>query len=297
MEDRSSLKTSGEAPVKLNMLSFDIEGLVESSQDVLQIPEKYLGKDEEAMQIEVNTHRILEFLAERNQKATFFVLGRISRDMPQLVRDIANAGHEVACHSFYHRRLFTLDDSEVRSFVADAKHSLEDVSGQAVYGFRAPDFSIVSRNRWVFDALREAGYIYDSSVYPTSVHDVYGIGGFSRKPCRLANGLIEVPMSVIALFSQQVPFGGGGYLRLYPRLLTEWFFHRLNRGGIPGMVYLHPYEVGDLATYIAEMSWIRRIRTYQGRRTVRKKLAALIDSFDFVPIKEYLDTSYVREIG
>src|ERR1039458_7951470 len=250
----------------LNMISFDIEGLVESSHDIMQIPEKYLCKDQEAMQIEKNTHSILEFLAERNQKATFFVLGRLSRDMPQLVRDIADAGHEIACHSFYHRRLFTLGDSEVRAFVGDAKHSLEDVSGKAVYGFRAPDFSIVSRNRWVFDALREAGYVYDSSVYPTGVHDVYGISGFSRTPCRLANGLIEVPMSVIALFSQQIPFGGGGYLRLYPRLATEGFFRRLNRRGIPGMIYLHPYEVGDLATYIAEMSLVRKIRTYQGRR-------------------------------
>ena len=274
----------------LNMISFDIEGFIESSHDIMQVPEKYLSEEQDAKGIEVNTYRILELLAERGQKATFFLLGRIARDMPQLVRAVADGGHEIACHSFYHRRLYSFGESEVRAFVGDARHRLEDASGKAVHGFRAPDFSIIDRNRWVFDVLRETGYIYDSSVYPTSLHDVYGIGGFSRKPFRLANGLIEVPMSVTGLFGQQIPFGGGGYLRLYPRLLTKFFFRHLNRNGIPGMIYLHPYEVGDLVPYIAEMSLARKIRTYIGRTTVKRKLADLIGSFHFVPIKEYLDT-------
>ena len=215
------------------MISFDIEGFIESWEGV-EIPAKYLSETDQAHEIEANTLTIVEMLAELNQRATFFILGRIARDMPRLVAKIAQEGHEIACHSFNHRRLYNFTAAEVGAFVRDAKRYLEDAGGKPVYGFRAPDFSITNQNPWCFDVLRESGFTYDSSVYPIGLHDVYGIRGFPTRPFRMPNGLISVPMSVARVFNRQIPFGGGGYLRLYPLWLTKHFFRRLNRDGARG---------------------------------------------------------------
>jgi hypothetical protein len=146
------------------------------------------------------------------------------------------------------------------------------------------------------DVLGELGFTYDSSVFPTGLHDFYGIGGFPRQPFRFPNGLISVPMSVIRFFKMEIPFGGGGYLRLYPLVLTMWCFRRLNRGGAPGMVYLHPFEVGDLVVKIDEMSARQRFRRLVGRRGTRCKLAQLIRSLRFLAIKDYLDCHSVPNL-
>lgn len=272
----------------LNILSFDIEGFLESSEEILDIPARYRSQREEAREIEVNTMKIVDVLGARHIRATFFILGRIARDMPHLVRTIADAGHEIGSHSFYHRRLYNLAPEQARAAVRDSKRALEDACGAAVVGFRAPDFSIVRSNQWMFDVLREEGYLYDSSVYPTGVHDVYGIGDFSSRPLRLPNGLIEVPMSTVRILGKSLPFGGGGYFRLYPLWLTRMFGIRANRDGRPVVFYLHPVEMGLVVPRITEMHALRRFRTYVGIHGARHKLERLLDMFSFVPAIDYV---------
>jgi polysaccharide deacetylase family protein (PEP-CTERM system associated) len=278
-----------------NLLTFDIEGFIESSHDSMHVPDEYISQELEGEEIEVNTLEILELLAKLNQKATFFILGRIARDMPSLVRKIAAAGHEIACHSFYHRRLFQYAPSEVRTFLRDAKRYLEDASGEAVCGFRAPDFSITKSNLWVFDILRELSFHYDSSVVPTRLHDVYGIGDFPAVPFFLSNGLIEVPLSTVKILNQRLPLGGGGYLRLYPLLLTKILFRLANRKGVPCIVYLHPFEMGKVVRRIGEISMVRKFRTYTGVRTVKDKLRSLLRCFRFMRVIDYLKENMVSE--
>ena len=210
-----------------NLMTFDIEGFVEASHDSMYVPPHCISESRETEEIEVNTGEILDLLQEFDQTATFFILGRIARDMPGLVRRIAEAGHEIAAHSFYHRRLFDFPEPEVRAFLGDAKKALEDASGVSVMGFRAPDFSIVNNNTWVFDVLRGLGYQYDSSVMPATLHDVYGIEDFPREPFRLPNGLIELPMSTMRIGKWNIPVAGGGYLRLYPLAVTTAAFSSL----------------------------------------------------------------------
>lgn len=281
--------------IAANLLTFDIEGFVESSHDSMTVPGRYVSESREAEEIEVNTLEILEVLAGFGQHATFFILGRIARDMPALVRRIAEAGHEIACHSFNHRRLFYFSRPEVRRFLGDAKRALEDASGQQVCGFRAPDFSITQVNLWVFDVLRELSFEYDSSVYPTGLHDVYGIAGFSRKPFRLSNGLIELPMSTVTIFGQNIPFGGGGYLRLYPLAVTRTLIRRANRKGEPCVVYFHPFEIGKIVPRIEELSPIRKLRTYGGVRTAKDKLRALLREFRFIRAIDFLKDNFLSE--
>lgn len=271
-----------------NLLTFDIEGFIEASHDSFHVPDKYISEDLEAREIELNTLEILDVLAEVRQRATFFILGRIARDMPSLVRRIAEAGHEIACHSFYHQRLSQFTSSEVEELIRAAKELLEDASGQPVYGFRAPDFSITKDNLYVFDLIQELSYSYDSSVYPTGLHDVYGIDDFPTEPFRLPNGLTEVPLSTIRLAGQNVPFGGGGYLRLYPMAVTKMLFRFKNRRKVPCVLYMHPFEMGKVVPRIKEIGLRRKFRTYVGVRTAKNKLRCLLRSFQFVPIVDYL---------
>ena len=272
-----------------NLLTFDIEGFIESSHDSMHIPLDCISDELEWQEIEVNTLLMLEILAEFNQKATFFILGRIARDMPALVRKIAEAGHEIASHGFYHRRLFHFPRPDVERFLADAKHALEDAGGVPVYGFRAPEFSIVRINGWVFDILRNLSFRYDSSVVPTTIHDVYGIENFPTAPFRLPNGLIEIPMSTFRIAGRNVPVGGGGYLRLFPLSVTRAAFASANREGRPGVVYIHPFEMGKVVRRVPGMDLVRRARTYTGIKTVTSKLRSLMAEFRFVRMIDYVN--------
>jgi len=285
---------NGQTP---NLLTFDIEGFIEASHASLQVPGDYVSSHRQQEEIEVNTRAILELLAGAEQQATFFVLGRIARDLPSLVRQIVAAGHELACHSLQHRRLYHFPPDEVRSFLGEAKRALEDVSGQAVQGFRAPDFSITKANPWTFDILRDLGFTYDSSVYPTSLHDIYGIADFPRAPFRMANGLVEFPMSTVRILGANVPFGGGGYLRVYPLALTRWLCRRANRAGMPVILYFHPSEMGRVVLPIRELGPVRRFRTYAGMARAGDKLRALLRAFHFIPMRDYVDRYPVQELA
>lgn len=278
-----------------NLLSFDIEGFIESSHDLMTVPPQYLDEPKENEEIIVNTQAYLDLLDEHQQKGTFFVLGRIGRDLPKLVAEIASRGHEVGCHSFHHRRMYDFDAKAVQTFLADARKCLEDAAGTPIRGFRSPDFSITKKNLWCFDLLREAGFTYDSSVMPTGLHDVYGIGDFPRHPFRMANGLIEFPLSVAPILGKNLPFGGGGYMRLYPAFLNELFFRRINREGLPGIVYLHPFEIGVRVTRIREMPMLRKFRTYVGVKTVARKLSRLLRRFRFVTFADYIEHHPIEE--
>jgi polysaccharide deacetylase family protein (PEP-CTERM system associated) len=280
----------------VNLATFDIEGFVEASLDIVDIPPGRRSPAREREEIELNTAAILDLLGRLGQRATFFVLGRIGRDMKPLVRRIAEAGHEIACHGFEHRRLPRLSPSELRSALQDARRHLEDACGHAVVGFRAPDFSIGERNLWVLDLLREAGFAYDSSIYPTSFHDVYGIRDFPSGPIRLPNGLIEIPLAALPVLRWRIPFGGGGYLRLYPLAVTRWLYRAHNRRGWPGVLYLHPYEMGRVVPRIDGLSLARRVRTYVGVTGAARKLATLLRRLPFVAIEDYLARHPVPEL-
>jgi polysaccharide deacetylase family protein (PEP-CTERM system associated) len=279
-----------------NLLTFDIEGFVEASHDSMTVPPECISEAGEREEIEVNTMQILEVLAAAGCKGTFFTLGRIARDMPRLVRRIAEAGHELACHSFHHRRLFNATEAEARHFLSDAKRLLEDASGQRVYGFRAPDFSITSANPWAFDVLRDLGYVYDSSVVPTTLHDVYGIRGFPTSPFRMANGLIEFPMSTMRVGRWNVPVGGGGYFRLYPLALTTAAFRMANRARVPRIVYLHPFEMGVVVPRIPGLGLIRHFRTYTGVTRSKAKLQSLLRQFQFMRMVDYIDQVPIADL-
>jgi polysaccharide deacetylase family protein (PEP-CTERM system associated) len=274
-----------------NMLTFDIEGFFEASVDSCVIPDSYRSPQAEAREIETNTMAIVEILSEYSVKGTFFILGRIARDMPHLVKIIASQGHEIACHSMEHRRLFNFDRKQVTTFLKDAKHYLEDASGTDVVGFRPPDFSITAKNLWVHEVLFELGFKYDSGVFPISIHDAYGIGNFGVSPFKLSCGLIELPMSTVHLFTN-IPFGGGGYFRFYPYVVTKLLARMINRRGDPLIHYLHPGEIGRIVPYVKELPALQRFRSFYGIARSEQKLRRLLHDFPFVRCRDWVQARF-----
>jgi polysaccharide deacetylase family protein (PEP-CTERM system associated) len=271
-----------------NCLSIDVEGFIESNKESFPIAQQYLDPAKENYEIQKNTEAFAGLLDELNIRATFFFVGRIARDLPQLVRQVASAGNEIGCHSFEHRRIFGLQPNQFREGLLSAKKCLEDVSGSGVYGFRAPDFSITRASVWALDILREAGFVYDSSIYPIRMHDVYGIDGADPEIHKMPNGLVEWPLATFDLLGTRLPFGGGGYFRLYPLTLTRHCIASVNKKGSPCMLYIHPYEVGPVIPDIREISPYRRFRHYYNCGTGRRRLKKLSQAFKFAPAIEIL---------
>ena len=246
----------------MNCLSIDVEGFIEASLQSFPVNNKYIDKGKETYEIEKNVSSLLELLGDLNIKATCFFLGRIAVDIPNIVIKVAESGHEIACHGYEHIRVFTMGKNQFRDGLCSAKDYLEQISGKKVYGFRAPDFSITKSSVWALDIIREAGFLYDSSIYPFGLHDVYGIESANPFIHKLPNGLIEFPLPTIKLFGKRLPFGGGGYFRIFPLLLTKFCVSRVNRLGHPCMFYIHPFEAGPVMPVIQELSWYRKLRHY-----------------------------------
>lgn len=272
-----------------NALSVDLEGFVESNLESMPLLARYQDAAAESREIERNTDVLLELFDQYRVAATFFVVGRIARDLPGVVRRIAAAGHEVGCHNYAHRRVFGLTPAEFREGMRAAVRDLEDVAGQPIRGFRAPDFSITGASLWALDVLRELGFAYDSSIYPIRGHDVYGLPDAPRWIHRLPNGLVEFPLSTVELGGRRLPFGGGGYFRLYPLAVTRVFAQLVNRGRQPFMFYIHPYEVGPEIPRVAELPRLRRFRHYHNVGVGRVRLDHLLRRFRFAPVASVLE--------
>ena len=242
--------------------------------------------------VEANTARLLELFERTGVRATFFVLGWVAERRPRLVRRIADAGHEIASHGYSHRLIYEQRREEFRQETLRSRGLLQELTGAPVRGYRAASFSIRRGNLWALDVLAEAGFEYDSSLFPVR-HDRYGIPGAPRSMHRLqtpgGGRLIEIPPSTIALPGTNLPVAGGGYLRLYPEALTRWAIERLNRREeMPAVVYVHPWEVDPTQPRIAA-PWFSRFRHYRGLESTEGKLRTLISRFRFAPMAELVD--------
>jgi polysaccharide deacetylase family protein (PEP-CTERM system associated) len=244
--------------------------------------------------VEASTERVLALLGAARAKATFFVLGEVGADHPAIVRKIAQAGHEIACHGYHHTLVSGQSPAEFCAGIRRAKALLEDVGGQSVIGYRAPSFSIGSSERWAHAILAEEGFRYDSSVYPI-LHDRYGDRVAPRFPYEIwRNGherLIEFPIGTVRLLGVNLPVGGGGYFRLLPGGLVEAGIRRVNASEHkPVMFYFHPWEL-DPGQPRPPMAWHRRFRHYIGQGRHEDKLAHLLASASFGTAREVLETT------
>jgi polysaccharide deacetylase family protein (PEP-CTERM system associated) len=236
--------------------------------------------------VERNTDLLLDLLDEAGCKATFFTLGWVAEQHPEVVRRVADRGHEVACHSLRHRLVYEMSPEEFREDTRAAKDLLENLSGTPVHGYRAPSFSIVDNSFWALEVLAELGFTYDSSIFPVK-HADYGIPQASRAPFRVATPagpIIEFPMTTLEFAGQRSPFGGGAYFRLLPYWYTRWGIRFLNsQEERPVCIYLHPWELDpDQPRMSGNLT--SRVRHYLGLRNTPAKFKNLIHDFTFLPL-------------
>lgn len=264
-------------------LSFDIEEHFQVSGFASEA--RRLNWDREESRVERNTDRILSVLDKRRFKATFFVLGWVAERNPGMVRRLVAEGHEVASHGYEHE-LITMQTPDVfREDVRKAKRILEDLTGAAVCGYRAPSFSITAKTQWALPILVEEGYLYDSSVFPV-VHDRYGMPGANPQAHRLetvSGKLWELPPSTLKVGGVRVPVAGGGYFRLFPYPVLRWMLRRIEVEGQPLVVYLHPWEL-DPTQPRMQGPLLSRFRHYLNLAKTEGRLTALVSDFVFGPL-------------
>ena len=267
-----------------NYLTVDVE-------DYFQVAafEKVIAPDDwdqYECRIAENVRAILDLFASHDVKATFFIVGWIAERYPDLILTIHRQGHEIGCHSYWHRKVYDLTPEEFRQDTNQAKKILEQIIGKPVYGFRAPSYSITGQSLWALDILAELGFRYDSSIFPV-YHDNYGIPNAPRFPYPLEKqGLMEYPISTVKFLGMNLPIAGGGYFRFFPYWFTRMALRRINTGEQqPFMFYFHPWEIDPGQPRIEGAGAKSRFRHYLNLNKTKNRLTRLLCDFHFGPIQ------------
>lgn len=240
--------------------------------------------------VEKNTDRLLELFDRYSVKCTFFVLGWVAERSPALTRKIAQAGHEIASHGYSHQLVYSQEPQVFREETLRSKKILEDQIGREVNGYRAASYSITAQSRWALDILSEAGFVWDSSIFPVH-HDRYGMPGTPHRPYRLQTPagaeLTEFPLSTCRLGEYRLPIAGGGYFRLFPYWFSKWGLGSINREGRPFIFYLHPWEV-DPGQPRFKVGLKSRFRHYNNLSRCYGRLERLLNDFEFGTVSQVL---------
>jgi polysaccharide deacetylase family protein (PEP-CTERM system associated) len=268
----------------MNFLTIDTEDWFHVSNYSEAIPRAHWERMEPRLPRNLNL--ILDILNQAQVKATFFVLGWIAERHPELVKEIAAQGHEIASHGYQHDLIYDLGPNGFRQDLQKSINLLNAITGSSVLGYRAPSFSITSECQWVFTILVEAGLKYDSSVYPLRRHRG-GIPNTPNHPYQIDTSIgpiQEFPLSTLDIGLKRIPVGGGGFFRLYPYWLTAMGIRQLNRQGIPAVVYLHPWEFDPEQPYPEGSSWRQRWKHRVNLRRTEPRFRRLLQEFQFQPL-------------
>lgn len=277
-----------------NMLTFDIEEWFHANYEGLpQVPTPGKGSNFRA-----HMDKLLQLCADNGCKGTFFVLGCIGEQYPDVVQAIAREGHDVASHGYAHQLAYSQTFEEFRDDVKKSVDILEQLTGDKVRGYRAPSWSIVERNLYYLEALEQLGLEYDASIFPVKTF-LYGIPTAPREIYRpVVNGrelnLYEVPMSVMEVAGRRIGYSGGFYFRFFPRFVIERAIRAANREGRSSIVYLHPREIDPHEQKLALPPKERFIHYYNVGGTFAK-LEHVMRSFRFTSISEHLRRHVARQ--
>ncbi|PKH86217.1 polysaccharide deacetylase [Colwellia sp. Bg11-28] len=237
------------------------------------------------LRVEANTYRLLELFEQKQAKCTFFTLGWVAERCPNLIKAIVDQGHELASHGFAHQRATEMTPEQFLADVSKSKHVLEDTSGQAIIGYRAPSFSINDSNTWVYETLAELGFEYSSSTYPIE-HDLYGVPNWPRFKYQRAEGIIEIPVPTVRKNERNTGIGGGGYFRLYPYWLSKRRIDNyLNTEQQPYSFYFHPWEIDPEQPRVAGASIKSKLRHYLNLSRMEGKVERLLEDYQWDTMK------------
>ncbi|VAV92124.1 FIG004655: Polysaccharide deacetylase [hydrothermal vent metagenome] len=248
--------------------------------------------------VERNTDAVLQLFADAGLRATFFTLGWVAERCPKLLERIAAAGHEVASHGYDHARVYNMTAEQFRADIDRARKILEDASGQAVTGYRAPSFSIDQRTPWAHPILAEQGYKYSSSVAPIR-HDHYGWADsprFAWKPVP-GSDLIELPVTTVKAAGRTLAAGGGGFFRLLPYSLYDWAIGKIHADDGRGAIfYFHPWEIDPDQPRVKNAPLKSKLRHYSRLSAMQAKLERVCMEYQWGRVDELaaLETELAR---
>ena len=284
--DPGQQRVAGDVP--LNALSVDLEEYFQVS-NFEHVIDRATWSELPSRVVE-SADRLLDRFDETQSRATFFVLGWVADRHPELVRRIADRGHEIACHGYGHQLVYEIGPDRFREDLQRSKKAIENACGQSPRGYRAPSYSITDRSLWALDILVDEGFDYDSSIFPIR-HHRYGIPTFPRTPVRIelpdGRSIREFPMTTLSVGSFKVPLAGGAYLRFFPPALFRWGFQRLRRRGEPIVLYVHPWEI-DPGQPVQDVSLKTRINHYFNLHRTEGRLASLIENHPFRALEDVL---------
>lgn len=270
-----------------HLLSIDVEDWFQVDNLKNAIPRDSWSARE--LRVDRNINLILEILEKNATKATFFILGWIAEKTPDIVKKIHASGHEIATHGYGHDLVYNLNPERFRQDVGASKEILEDLIGKEVVGYRAPSFSITD---WAIDELAELGFRYDSSLYPTEIHDRYGtlrtVKTDVNGPFKLRDGFFEIPLSCFSIFHQSIPWAGGGYFRVIPYALFSYGVRAILRQNSTYCFYIHPWEFDPEQPRVSNISIFYRYRHYNNLKKTEGRFIRLIQEFKFQPIRNCL---------
>ncbi|REL31147.1 XrtA system polysaccharide deacetylase [Thalassotalea euphylliae] len=233
------------------------------------------------LRVEHNTYRLLELFEQYNARATFFTLGWVAEQCPQLIKDIVAQGHELASHGYDHQRAIMMTREQFKQDVAKSKDLLEQASGEQILGYRAPSFSIGEQNVWAYDVLAELGFEYSSSTYPIE-HDLYGVPHWPRFKFRRDEGIVEIPVPTIRKNGSNIGIGGGGYFRLYPYSFSKRRIDKyLSQESAPYSFYFHPWEIDPEQPRIGGASLRSKVRHYINLSRMEGKIVKLLNDYQW----------------
>lgn len=262
----------------INAMSVDVEDFFQVGAFEKTIDRKnWDGYD---LRVEANTNRLLDLFAEKGVSSTFFSLAWVAERVPTLIKRIVDEGHELASHGYDHKRVTDLNRDSFREDLRRSRKILEDIGGVKVRGYRAPSFSIGSKNLWALDILAEEGYAYSSSVFPIQ-HDHYGMPDAPKTAFLPTDtSMVEIPMTTTTLVGRTIACSGGGYFRLLPYALSKRLLKRVNeRDQNAIMFYLHPWEIDTDQPVQDDASALSRFRHYVNIDAMFGKLSNALDDF------------------
>ena len=267
-----------------NSFTVDLEDWFQGLTSTNKHPDRWGSLE---ARVEANTDRLLALLAEYDVRATFFVLGQVADQYPDMIRRIDAAGHEIGAHGYSHLKVNHLTPERFAEEVDRALESLTRLTRQSIAGHRAPYFSINGQSLWALEVLRDKGFQYDASFFPTR-NMLYGYPDAPRFPHKhQASGLIEFPASTALWVGRKWPIAGGFYVRSLPYAIIRAALQQINRHGQPAIMYVHPWEL-DTGQRHNKVTPRERVTHYHGRGSLERKLRRLFSEFHFAPLHDLM---------
>jgi len=253
-----------------------------------------------ASHVERNTDEVLLLLDNKNIKGTFFTLGCVAEKHPSIVRKIVNQGHEIASHGYSHKLVYNQSQEEFRDETIKSRGILEDIAQTAVRGYRAATYSITRESLWALDILVDAGFIYDSSIFPVR-HDRYGIPDIDPLPHKIitprGQTIVEFPITTLKTRLVNIPVAGGGYFRLFPYSFTRWALREVNRRENQFVFYIHPWEIDKAQPVIDNIGPVTKFRHYNNIKNCKPRLEKLLSDFKFDTLSAVLESKQLIPIS